>query len=213
MKLVRYKTFPEPSLVIEDYRGKPYVKYEECSNGLYLEVTVDDNMVEDIEEALKGDLPDAVLALLGISVTAETLEEICAALKERGLRCSFSVKEDEKEYCERIEVELGAPTGKLVKVVIEDNNIRVQPARDRSYVKYRSAPKKKRLEATIPASMLEILKESDDKIRSVVAAIVPPLKEANLDDPSDVLKRLEESGEDYRMCVERHGDVLEWTLQ
>jgi len=211
MKLLKYQTYPDVKLEVEEYTGQPYLKYEECSSGLRLEVTVDDSLIDDVKETLKGDLPDSVLSVLGIDVSGEDLEELCNELLDRGIPCELSSSEDE-EYCERVYIKLGAPSNKLVKVVVEGNDVRIYPTSSKkSYLKYTSG-RVKRVEAIVPVSVLSALENAEDKIKSLVTSLIPKLADVNLDDPVELVEALEDE-ENYRLCIERRGNVLEWSLE
>ncbi len=213
MKLVRYETYPEEKLEVKDYSGTPYLRYEECSGGLRLEVVVEDDLVYQVEEALKGDLPDSVFSVLGIDVEGEDLEEICEALKERGFVCELERRESDEEYCESIYVKLSSATSKAIKVVIENGSLRTFPAPEgKHYVKYRSDGRRRRLEAVVPSTALSVLEGAEDKIRALVTSVIPSLKEADLDDPVSVVEALENE-EDYRVCIERRGDTISWYIE
>lgn len=213
MILIKYMTSPEPKIEEENYEGKPYLYYRECSDGLYLEVIVDEENADIVKEAIEGgELPDAVLSALGIEVEGESLEEICEQLKERGLNCEMKVYEEGERYCEEIRLELGRGGGRLVKVVVEGNSVRTFPHRGKSYVRFVGG-KIPKLEATVPSSALEAIFKSEDKFKATLALVVPVLKEADLNDPVDVIEKLEESGKNYKICIERKGNTIVWTLE
>ncbi len=213
MILIKYTTIPEPKMEEENYEGKPYLYYRECSDGLYLEVAVDEENADIVKEAIEGgELPDAVLSALGIGIEGESLEELCEQLKERGLDCEMRAYEEGKRYCEEMRLELGRGGGRLVKVVVEGNSIRTFPYRGKSYVRFVGG-KIPKLEATVPSSALEAIFKSEDKLKATLALVVPILKETNLDDPVDVIEKLEASGENYKICIERKGNTIVWTLE
>ncbi len=213
MILIRYSTAPEPKIEEERYEGKPYLYYRECSDGLYLEVVTEEESLEDVKEAIEeGELPDAVLSVLGIEAEGESLEEICDQLKERGLNCEMRAYEEGEKYCEELRVELGRGGGKLVKVVIEGDSVRTFPHRGKSYVRF-TGGRVPKLEVTVPSSALEAIFKGGDKMKSALALVVPALKEAELEDPVDVIQKLEESGTDYKICIERRGESITWTLE
>ncbi len=213
MFLVKYSTQPEPRIEEEPYEGKPYLYYRECSDGLYLEVVVEDEDLEAVKEAIEeGELPDAVLAVLGIEVEGETLEEVCEQLKEKGFVCDMKSYEEGDRYCEEIRVEMGRGGGRLVRVVVEGDSVRTLPHKGKSFLKYVGG-KVPKLEVTIPSSALEAIIKSKDKIKAALAVVAPALKDVDPDDPLEVLERLEESGEDYKICFERSGNKVSWTLE
>ncbi|ABU82557.1 hypothetical protein [Ignicoccus hospitalis] len=213
MKLLKYKTYPEVELEIEDFEGQPYLFYEECSSGIRLEAALEDELVEEAKNALEGELPDSLLALLGIEVFGEDLEALCDELRARGFQCEFKRKEDE-EYCESITLKLSSPSSKLVKVVVENGKIKVYPANARKgYIAFKWDGRKATLEAAVPSAILSALEDKDDKIKALIAALVPELRDVGVEDPIEVLKALEDSGRDYKFCVERNERLVSWRLE
>jgi hypothetical protein len=72
---------------------EPKLVYKECNSGISLELVFEERYLEDVMEAIKGSLPDDVLAALGIPASGEDLSEVCDELKSQGYECRVTVEE------------------------------------------------------------------------------------------------------------------------
>ncbi len=190
--------------IVDADDSEPKVVYKECNSGITIEVIVDEKRVDDVIDALKGNLPDDVLMALGIPASGEDLEEICEELKSLGYECSVKSEETDGEYCETFEtiLEKRRKTSKMIKIVIENGILRTYPAKGESrYLHYTKTPEKRTLEAVIEKEQFEDLYGEEDKEKALVRMVLG--EEVNLDEPVDVLRYLEEKVGDYLLEVER----------
>ncbi|UXD22486.1 hypothetical protein IPA_05400 [Ignicoccus pacificus DSM 13166] len=197
------------TLKIREVDTRPKLVYKECNNEITLNVIVPEEKAEDVLEAIKGSLPDDVLAALGVPATGEDLTEICEELKSQGYDCKVNIEEGE-DYCETLEVDLQKGSvkeqRKLIKVVLEGQSIRSKPARSESkYLLYEREGDNWRAEAVIEYEDLEKIFNVEDRLTALVDLLLPGLG-TSLEEPVKILEYLEKRFKSYAFQVTRDED-------
>ena len=197
------------SLRIRNSNEEPKLIYKECNNGILLKLIVAESKLEDVLEAIKGSLPDDVLAALGIMASGEDLGEISQELRKQGYKCEVKREELENDYCETLEVDLSREREKksnLIKVIIEGESIRTKPYKGESkYLLYEREGNGWRAEAAIEYSELEKLYNVDDRLVALVDLLMPGLGTC-VEEPERVLRYLREKVGSYAFQTVRDED-------
>ena len=201
-------------LTVSNYEGEPYLMYRENECGLYLEVALKDEDINELKNNIELlHLPDDILLALGIDVSEEeTLEELCEKLKRKGVDCEFKSYEDDAcGYTEEIKVVLKGK--RIVKVVVVEDEergtrrVRVERAQ-KPYIYFAYNPPRRVLEVTVDADEVKEIENLriEDILRKVLGEEVEP------EDVVGLLEFLEDKYNEYDIQIERRGERIKWRL-